>query len=67
MLQGRALVDLCFNLISLATIPHPLIFVVRSVSSLLTTTEAAVVELPSEKETPAMDGGMGGGMGGMDY
>lgn len=34
-----------------------------SVSSLLTTTEAVVVELPSEKETPAM----GGGMGGMDY
>ncbi|RXH78479.1 hypothetical protein DVH24_001997 [Malus domestica] len=31
--------------------------------SLLTTTEAVVVELPSEKETPAM----GGGMGGMDY
>ncbi|XP_009362047.2 chaperonin CPN60-2, mitochondrial [Pyrus x bretschneideri] len=38
-----------------------------SVSSLLTTTEAVVVELPSEKETPAMGGGMGGGMGGMDY
>ncbi|CAB4261726.1 unnamed protein product [Prunus armeniaca] len=34
-----------------------------SVSSLLTTTEAVVVELPSDKETPAM----GGGMGGMDY
>ncbi|CAN6551960.1 unnamed protein product [Malus baccata var. baccata] len=34
-----------------------------SVSSLLTTIEAVVVELPSEKETPAM----GGGMGGMDY
>ncbi|XP_009800688.1 chaperonin CPN60-2, mitochondrial [Nicotiana tabacum] len=35
-----------------------------SVSSLLTTTEAVVVELPKdEKETPAM----GGGMGGMDY
>nr|GMD90756.1 chaperonin CPN60-2, mitochondrial [Ipomoea batatas] len=34
-----------------------------SVSSLLTTTEAVVVELPKdEKETPA---GMGGGMGGM--
>ncbi|KAJ0966562.1 hypothetical protein J5N97_023479 [Dioscorea zingiberensis] len=35
-----------------------------SVSSLMTTTEAIVVELPKEeKETPAM----GGGMGGMDY
>ncbi|KAM5553461.1 chaperonin CPN60-2, mitochondrial [Rosa sericea] len=37
-----------------------------SISSLLTTTEAVVVELPSDKETPAMGGGMGG-MGGMDY
>nr|XP_008372428.3 chaperonin CPN60-2, mitochondrial [Malus domestica] len=38
-----------------------------SVSSLMTTTEAVVVELPKdEKETPAMGGGMGG-MGGMDY
>ncbi|GAV63848.1 Cpn60_TCP1 domain-containing protein [Cephalotus follicularis] len=37
-----------------------------SVSSLMTTTEAVVVELPKdEKETPAMGGGMG--MGGMDY
>ncbi|XP_073002345.1 chaperonin CPN60-2, mitochondrial [Typha latifolia] len=35
-----------------------------SVSSLMTTTEAVVVELPKEeKDTPAM----GGGMGGMDY
>ncbi|KAA8550662.1 hypothetical protein F0562_002346 [Nyssa sinensis] len=34
-----------------------------SVSSLLTTTEAVVVELKDEKEVPAM----GGGMGGMDY
>lgn len=35
-----------------------------SVSSLLTTTEAVVVELPKEeKATPAM----GGGMGDMDY
>ncbi|KAJ8547144.1 hypothetical protein K7X08_010730 [Anisodus acutangulus] len=34
-----------------------------SVSSLLTTTEAVVVELPKdEKEAPAMGGGMGGGM-----
>ncbi|KAL6189343.1 hypothetical protein ACLB2K_040732 [Fragaria x ananassa] len=37
-----------------------------SVSSLLTTTEAVVVELPSDKETLAMGGGMDG-MGGMDY
>ncbi|KAJ4954987.1 hypothetical protein NE237_011770 [Protea cynaroides] len=38
-----------------------------SVSSLMTTTEAVVVELPKdEKEVPAMGGGMGG-MGGMDY
>ncbi|CAM8911696.1 unnamed protein product [Rhodiola kirilowii] len=35
-----------------------------SVSSLMTTTEAVIVELPKDdKETPAM----GGGMGGMDY
>lgn len=41
-----------------------LIFLFRSISSLLTTTEAVVVELPKdEKEAP----GMGGGMGGMDY
>lgn len=34
-----------------------------SVSSLMTTTEAVVVELPKDdKEVPAM-----GGMGGMDY
>ncbi|KAH0739049.1 hypothetical protein KY290_037754 [Solanum tuberosum] len=39
-----------------------------SVSSLLTTTEAVVVELPKdEKESPAMGGGMGGGMGGMEF
>ncbi|XP_019166328.1 PREDICTED: chaperonin CPN60, mitochondrial-like isoform X2 [Ipomoea nil] len=39
-----------------------------SVSSLLTTTEAVVVELPKdEKETPAGMGGGMGGMGGMDY
>lgn len=38
-----------------------------SVSSLMTTTEAIVVELPKEeKEAPAGMGGMGG-MGGMDY
>ncbi|XP_059432255.1 chaperonin CPN60-2, mitochondrial-like [Corylus avellana] len=35
-----------------------------SVSSLLTTTEAVITELPKdEKETPAMGGGMGGGFG----
>ena len=37
-----------------------------SVSSLMTTTEAIVVELPKDdKEAPAMGGGMGGM--GMDY
>merc|ERR1712137_1242014 len=40
-----------------------------SVASLMTTTEALVVELPEEKPDPAMGGGgmggMGGGMGGM--
>lgn len=35
-----------------------------SVSSLLTTSEAIVVEAP-KKDTPAPAGGMGGGMGGM--
>lgn len=38
-----------------------------SVSSLMTTTEAVVVELPKVEETPAMGGGGMGGMGGMDY
>ncbi|XP_073046193.1 LOW QUALITY PROTEIN: chaperonin CPN60-2, mitochondrial-like [Primulina eburnea] len=38
-----------------------------SVSSLMTTTEAIIVEQPTEeKPSPAMGGGMGG-MGGMDY
>ncbi|XP_073123373.1 chaperonin CPN60-2, mitochondrial [Henckelia pumila] len=38
-----------------------------SVSSLMTTTEAIIVEQPTEEKTsPAMGGGMGG-MGGMDY
>ncbi|MGZ3298254.1 MAG: hypothetical protein ACXU8O_04515, partial [Asticcacaulis sp.] len=39
-----------------------------SVSGLLITTEAAVVEAP-KKEAPAMPGGGGGmgGMGGMDF
>jgi len=35
-----------------------------SVSSLLTTSEAIVVEAP-KKDAPAPAGGMGGGMGGM--
>lgn len=39
-----------------------------SVSSLMTTTEAIVVEQPSEdKAGPPMGGGGMGGMGGMDY
>ncbi|KAJ3682425.1 hypothetical protein LUZ60_014998 [Juncus effusus] len=38
-----------------------------SVSSLMTTTEAVVVELPKEEKEMPMGGGMGGGMGGMDY
>lgn len=37
-----------------------------SVASLLITTEAMIAELP-KKEAPAMPGGMGGGMGGMDF
>ncbi|MED6186973.1 hypothetical protein PIB30_071958 [Stylosanthes scabra] len=37
-----------------------------SVSSLMTTTEAVVSELPKDDEAPSMAGGMGG-MGGMDY
>jgi hypothetical protein len=42
-------------------------FYVFSVSSLMTTTEAVVTEIPKdEKEAPAMGGSMGG-MGGMDY
>ncbi|KAF9610972.1 hypothetical protein IFM89_026252 [Coptis chinensis] len=36
-----------------------------SVSSLMTTTEAVVVELPKEENSSAS--AMGGGMGGMDY
>ena len=35
-----------------------------SVSSLLTTSEAIIVEAP-KKESPPAPGGMGGGMGGM--
>ena len=35
-----------------------------SVSSLMMTSEAAVVEAPEDKPAPAMPGGMGGGMGG---
>lgn len=37
-----------------------------SVASLLITTEATIVEAP-KKETPAPGGGMGGGMGGMEF
>src|SRR3569832_1873931 len=37
-----------------------------SVAGLLITTEAAVSELPEDKSSPAMAGGMGG-MGGMDF
>jgi chaperonin GroEL len=37
-----------------------------SVAGLLITTEAAVSELPEDKPSPAMAGGMGG-MGGMDF
>lgn len=39
---------------------------VCSVSSLMTTTEAIVVELPKDDKDLPMGGGMGG-MGGMDY
>lgn len=35
-----------------------------SVASVFLTTEAVVAEIPS-KNTPAMDAGMGGGMGGL--
>ena len=39
-----------------------------SVAGLMITTEAMVAETPKKKEPPAMPGGgMGGGMGGMDY
>jgi chaperonin GroEL len=37
-----------------------------SVAGLMITTEAMVTDRP-KKDTPAMPGGMGGGMGGMDY
>ncbi len=37
-----------------------------SAAAILLTTEATITELP-KKETPAMGGGMPGGMGGMDY
>ncbi|MDV3257482.1 MAG: chaperonin GroEL, partial [Sphingomonas sp.] len=37
-----------------------------SVAGLLITTEASIAELPEDKPAPAM-GGMGGGMGGMDF
>jgi chaperonin GroEL len=39
-----------------------------SVAGLLVTTEAMVAELPKKESAPAMPGGgMGGGMGGMDF
>ena len=38
-----------------------------SVSSLLTTAEAVVVELPKEEKAMGMGAGGMGGMGGMDY
>jgi chaperonin GroEL len=39
-----------------------------SISGLLLTTEAIVTEMPEKEKAPAMPpGGMGGGMGGMDY
>ncbi|WP_414474246.1 chaperonin GroEL [Microvirga sp. M2] len=38
-----------------------------SVAGLLVTTEAMVAELPKKETAPAMPGGMGGGMGGMDF
>ncbi|CAL9189746.1 unnamed protein product [Musa hybrid cultivar] len=37
-----------------------------SVSSLMTTTESVIVEVPKNEDAPAMGAGMGG-MGGMDY
>lgn len=40
---------------------------VCSVSSLMTTTEAIVVELPKDKKEIPMGGGGMGGMGGMDF
>lgn len=50
------LVDQCCNLV----------FAHCSVSSLMTTTESVIVELPKNEDAPAMGAGMGG-MGGMDY
>ena len=41
--------------------------VVFSVSSLLTTTEAVVVDLPKDESESAGAGAGMGGMGGMDY
>src|SRR2546423_275884 len=38
-----------------------------SISSLMLTTEALISELPEKKESPAMPGGHGGGMGDMGY
>jgi chaperonin GroEL len=38
-----------------------------SIASLMLTTEALISELPEKKESPAMPGGHGGGMGDMGY
>jgi chaperonin GroEL len=38
-----------------------------SIASLMLTTEALIAELPEKKESPAMPGGHGGGMGDMGY
>jgi len=34
---------------------------------MLLTTEVAIADIPEKKEAPAGGGGMGGGMGDMDY
>ncbi|HEX8388186.1 MAG TPA: chaperonin GroEL, partial [Sphingomonas sp.] len=38
-----------------------------SVAGLLITTEATIAELPEDKAPSMPGGGMGGGMGGMDF
>jgi chaperonin GroEL len=38
-----------------------------SVAGLLVTTEAMVADAPRKESAPAMLGGMGGGMGGMNF
>jgi len=53
--------------LSLLSCVNHVVCLLYSVSSLMTTTEAIVTEIPKDdKEAPAMGGGMGG-MGGMDY